>query len=106
MLENNNKQSTPQTMILLPQSEWEGINQKLEDLAKLVTRRNQSDTMNEWIESSEARKMLGVSQKTWQTYRDNRIIPFSQFGRKIYVKKADLEAFMQSHYITAKNERD
>lgn len=89
-------------MILLPQAAWEEVSQKLEELAKLVTNRNQSDMMNEWIESGEARKMLGVSQKTWQTYRDNRIIPFSQFGRKIYVKKADLEAFMQSHYITAK----
>lgn len=89
-------------MILLPQSEWEGIKQELKELVKLVTNRNQSEMMNEWIESGEARKMLGVSQKTWQTYRDNRVIPFSQFGRKIYVKKADLEAFMQSHYITAK----
>ena len=89
-------------MILLPQSEWEGLKQKIEELAKLVTNRNQSDMMNEWIESSEARKLLGVSPKTWQNYRDNRIIPFSQFGRKIYVRKADLEAFMQSHYITAK----
>ena len=102
MVERNNQQATPQTMILLPQAEWEALNQKLEELATLVTRRNQSDILNEWIESSEARKMLGVSQKTWQTYRDNRIIPFSQFGRKIYVKKADLEAFMISHYITAK----
>lgn len=89
-------------MILLPQAAWEEVGKKLEELARLVTNRNQADMMNEWIESGEARKMLGVSQKTWQTYRDNRVIPFSQFGRKIYVKKADLEAFMQSHYITAK----
>lgn len=89
-------------MVLLPQSEWEGLKQDLKELAKMVMNRNQADTMNEWIESGEARKMLGVSQKTWQTYRDNRTIPFSQFGRKIYVRKADLEAFMQAHYITAK----
>lgn len=95
-------QEAPQTMILLPQSAWEGLNRKLEELASLVANRNHSDKMNEWIESGEARRMLGVSQKTWQTYRDNRVIPFSQFGRKIYVRKADLEAFMQSHYITAK----
>ena len=102
MLQSISQQAAPQTMVLLPQTEWEGLRQELKELAKLVTNRNQSDMMNEWIESGEARKMLGVSQKTWQTYRDNRIIPFSQFGRKIYVKKADLEAFMQSHYITAK----
>jgi len=101
MLQSISQEAAPQTMILLPQAAWEGLNKKLEELAKLVADRNQSDMMNEWIESGEARKMLGVSQKTWQTYRDNRVIPFSQLGRKIYVKKADLEAFMQSHYITA-----
>ena len=89
-------------MILLPQTEWEGLKQELKKLAELVTNKNKAEALDEWIESGQARKMLGVSQKTWQTYRDNRVIPFSQFGRKIYVKKADLEAFMQSHYITAK----
>ncbi len=39
------------------------------------------------------------SQKTWQTYRDKRLIPFSQFGRKIYVKRADLEAFLEGNKI-------
>jgi hypothetical protein len=43
--------------------------------------------------------MLGVSSKTWQNYRDNRIIPFAQFKRKISVKRSDLEAFMEAHYI-------
>ena len=95
-------QQAAQTMILLPQTEGEGIKQESKRLAELVANKNKAEALDEWIESGQARKMLGVSQKTWQTYRDNRVIPFSQFGRKIYVKKADLEAFMQSHYITAK----
>ena len=101
-MQNTSLQEAAQTMILLPQSALEGLNRKIDELATLVVNRNHSEKMSEWIESGEARRMLGVSQKTWQTYRDNRIIPFSQFGRKIYVRKADLEAFMQAHYITAK----
>lgn len=54
---------------------------------------------NEWLESSEARKMLGVSPKTWQTYRDTRVLPFSQFGRKIYVKRSDIEKFLNDHMV-------
>ncbi len=46
--------------------------------------------------------MLGISPKTWQNYRDQRVIPFSQIGRKIYVCRADLEDFMRSHYIKAR----
>jgi ABC-type hemin transport system substrate-binding protein len=102
MIQGISQQAAPQTMILLPQTEWEGLKQEIKELAKVVMSKKKEEALDEWVESGVARKMLGVSQKTWQTYRDNRVIPFSQFGRKIYVKKADLEAFMQSHYITAK----
>ena len=95
-------QPSPVAMVVLPQSEWETIKGKLEEVASLVVNRNNQEANSEWIESSEARKKLGVSQSTWQNLRDERKIPFSQFGRKIYVKKADLEAFMESHYITSK----
>lgn len=65
----------------------------------LIARRNADDINSEWIESEEARKFLGVSQKTWQNYRDQRLVPFSQIGRKIYVNRADLDAFLRNHRI-------
>lgn len=68
----------------------------------LIARRNAEDANSEWIESEDARKILGVSPKTWQNYRDKRIIPFSQIGRKIYVNRADLDAFLRSHRIGAR----
>lgn len=89
-------------MVLLPQSEWEAVKRKLDDVASLVVSRNYDEASTEWIESGEARKRLGVSQSTWQNLRDERKIPFCQYGRKIYVRKADLQAFMEKHYITAK----
>lgn len=69
----------------------------------LLQKKNEEEVSNQWIESAQVRKMLGISAKTWQTYRDERRIPFSQFGRKIYVKQSDLESFMQEHYINARN---
>ena len=86
-------------MVVLPQTVWEGMKSDIQDMKELLIKRNKEEAGNEWIESIEARKMLGVSPKTWQTYRDRRIIPFAQIGRKILVKKSDLEAFMQEHYI-------
>lgn len=56
-----------------------------------------------WVDSEKARKMLGVSKRTWQLWRDERRIPFSQFGRKIYVQMKDIEAFMMANYISTKN---
>ena len=57
---------------------------------------------DEWLTSEEARKILGVSPKTWQNYRDRGIIPFSQTGRKIYVLRSDLNNYLKSHRISRK----
>jgi hypothetical protein len=74
----------------------------LQELKELVRAKSDEELNSQWIESTQARQLLGVSQKTWQGYRDRRIIPFTQVGRKIYVKRADLNKFMQDHYINSK----
>lgn len=89
------------TMIMVPEEEWRNLHDTLEQIIDQITRRNADDSGSEWIESEDARKILGVSPKTWQNYRDKRIIPFSQIGRKIYVNRADLDAFLRKHRIPA-----
>lgn len=91
------------SMVVLPQDAWEGIKAEIHSLKAILQSKSEDEVNGKWIESAEARKMLGVSQKTWQTYRDERRIPFCQFGRKIFVKRSDLEAFMQNHYVSSKN---
>ena len=88
------------TMVLIPQSVWEGVQNDLNEVKQLLRGKTAEEATKEWIESTDARKMLGVSPKTWQTYRDRRIIPFSQVGRKIYVRRSDLQSFMEQHQIT------
>ena len=102
----NNNTATPAIppVVVLPESEWVGIKDLLKEVKDTLQTKNESEINSQWIESAEARKMLGVSAKTWQDYRDKRVIPFSQFGRKIYVKRADIEAFLQQHYIKARKE--
>ncbi len=90
------------SMVVIPQVVWEKVLSALDDLQHAKDMIVAGKPADEWIESNEARKKLGVCQKTWQTYRDRRLIPFSQFGRKIYVKRSDLNAFMENHYIAAK----
>lgn len=98
-------QSTPQNintstlLLVVPEEEWRNLHNMLGQIIDLITSRNADESNCEWIESDEARKLLGVSQKTWQNYRDQRLIPFSQIGRKIYVNRTDLDAFLRSHRI-------
>ena len=89
-------------MAVVPQSFIDNVEQKLETLEKILRDKNEKEINSQWIESVKIPKILGISQKTWQTYRDKRLIPFSQIGAKIFVKRADLEKFMESHYIESK----
>lgn len=102
----NNNTATPAIpqIVVLPESEWASIKDLLKEVKDTLQTKSDEDMKSQWIESTTARKMLGVSAKTWQDYRDKRVIPFSQFGRKIYVRRADIEAFLQQHYIKARKE--
>ncbi len=87
-------------MAVVPQDWLQSLNDKLDAVQMLLQQKSEDEINSQWVESAEVKKMLGVSQKTWQTYRDERRIPFSQFGRKIYVKRADLNAFLEQHRIS------
>lgn len=93
----------PIQLAVVPQTWLDTLLIKVQSMENLLQKKNEEEVSNQWIESAQVRKMLGISAKTWQTYRDERRIPFSQFGRKIYVKQSDLESFMQEHYINARN---
>ena len=85
--------------IVLEETKLNQLFSELSEIRSAIKNLKEEALVNQWIQSESARKMLGVCRKTWQDYRNKNVIPFSQFGRKIYIKKADLEAFMQKNYI-------
>ena len=88
-------------MVLVDQSELERLNERLSNLEKLLVvamKKNVEDEF-QWIQSTKVPALLGVSRKTWQTYRDKRIIPYSQYGSKIHVRLSDLNDFMERNKI-------
>ena len=87
------------SMLIVPESFLEEMKTGLGELKKILRDTMDSERNDEWIESSKARKILGVSPRTWQNYRDRRVIPFSQHGRKIYVKRKDLSKYLEEHKI-------
>lgn len=89
------------TMVVLPQETLDEIMDVVRRAADNQGAKSAAKD-DEWLSSEEARKILGVSPKTWQNYRDRGIIPFSQTGRKIYVLRSDLDNYLKSHRISRK----
>ena len=81
---------------------------KSEDLVKLthnlnvataqIQRENFEKFLDQWITGPEACKKLKVCNRTLFEYRKKGLIKYSQFGRKILYKMADIEAFILKGY--------
>ena len=45
----------------------------------------------QWLNNREVCGLLGISQRTLQSYRDTGILPYSQIGHKCYYRVEDVE---------------
>ena len=81
---------------------FEEIHKNLQDIKERLIEMKLQNLEDTWLSSKQVQKILGISQKTWQTYRDKRLIKFSQVGQKIYVKASWLDSFLEEHSINHK----
>lgn len=73
------------------------IDSKLESIQKGKT------TNKKVLTSKEAALALRVTTRTLQTYRDQGIIPFFQFGREVRYHSGDIQEFLMDHYVKPSN---
>lgn len=91
-----------EVLAILPKQELQQIKIDLQFIREELSKKTESDFAGTLIESKKVPKLLNVSSRTWQTYRDSGEIPFIQLGGKIWVKRKDLEAFLDRYYVNAK----
>lgn len=87
------------TLQLIPSDDMISIKAEIKEIKTLLEQRPEALFQLKWVESKKIPSMLGISNRTWQSWRDKRMVPFSQFGAKIYVKLDDLNTLFESHLI-------
>jgi len=95
--ESNKKMANNNDLQVNQQVQFDALMAGIEELKELILGKAKADIEGQYLDSEEARKLLGVSPKTWQMWRDKRILPFTQWKRKIWVKRADINAFLESN---------
>jgi hypothetical protein len=70
-----------------------------EMLSLLKARSNRSDAIGMMYSNKQLAKRLNVSQKTLQSYRDKRLIEYSQVNRKILYSEEQVQRFLNCHRI-------
>jgi excisionase family DNA binding protein len=85
--------------LVIEKERFEQLETNILQIKEALNHKHEDDLSSAYIESKKVPKLLGISLKTWQTYRDKGIIPFIQFGSKIWVKRTDIDSFLEQHYI-------
>lgn len=88
--------------ILITLEELSILQNDVSEIKSILKTKPENQFKASWIESKKIPELLGISAKTWQNWRDKRVIPFSQFGAKIYVKLDDINKLLEANSITNK----
>ena len=67
---------------------FEAFAQKVENLCG----DHQDKSLNRWLDNQDVCRILNISKRTLQTYRDNGTLSFTQINHKIFYKPEDVEA--------------
>ena len=73
---------------ILSDAEYAEINKKLDFILQWI--KGTQSSSDELLTSDELISFLKISNRTLQSYRDKRIIPFYQVGRKTFYKKTEV----------------
>jgi excisionase family DNA binding protein len=82
-------------ILQIPESKFNELTSKLDRLEQSQNRIFEIATEATLYTSEEVQKLLGVSQKTLQTYRDKGLIEFIQIGGLVRYSRKAVSEFME-----------
>jgi len=85
-------------VILLQSEAYNHLQQATFAYMRKLMAEERKNSAIEWLDNDEAASLLKVSARTLQSWRDERIIKFSQIGRQIYYKREDIDRMLEQHY--------
>ena len=83
--------------IILSKEQCDALMSKIDDIHHKINLKN-LPKHEVFLDNEEFIKMLKISTRTAQTWRDEGKISFSQVGNKIYYKLSDVEKTMDEYY--------
>lgn len=96
---SNHRKRTTMEIVSIEKKTFEEMKRRFgefsEHLRVLCSRYRPPERMN-WLDNADVCEKLNISKRTLQTYRDRRLLPYSQINHKIYYRLEDVEAFINA----------
>ncbi len=86
--------------IIIKQEQYDQLISKVEAIL-LSLDVKQKKPEDSFLDNQELIKLLNISKRTAQSWRDEGKISFSQIGSKIYYKMSDVQKLLETNYRKA-----
>lgn len=86
--------------VILTQDQYNEIITRIDEL-KTEIKGTSKSSGNEFVDNVDFIKLMNISKRTAQAWRDEGKISFSQVGGKIYYKMSDVQEMLNSNYNPA-----
>ena len=84
---------------IITDSNWAKLRNEILSLAETCHKAlGEQSRHTNWLHNGDVCRLLNISKRTLQDYRDRGIIPYTQFAGKILYKASDLEEILKEHY--------
>ena len=97
--ENSNNKQNNRSMgyLIITDQNWQKLRDEILSLADCCHKAfGEKCKHTDWLHNGDVCRLLGISKRTLQHYRDTGMLPFAQIGHKCYYKREDVERLLQT----------
>ena len=85
---------------IITDSNWTRLRNEILSLAETYHKAfGEQSKHTDWLHNGDVCKLLNISKRTLQHYRDTGVLPFSQIGHKCYYKREDVDRLLETKSV-------
>ena len=89
---------------VITETNWAKLRDEILSLAECCHKAfGEKSKHTDWLHNGDVCRLLNISKRTLQHYRDTGVLPFTQIGHKCYYKREDVESLLLSKTNNSKN---
>ena len=82
---------------IITDSNWAKLRNEILSLAETCHKAFGGQSRHtDWLHNGDVCKLLNISKRSLQHYRDTGVLPFAQIGHKCYYKREDVERLLNT----------
>lgn len=91
---------------IITETNWAKLRDEILSLAECCHKAfGEKSKHTDWLHNGDVCRLLSISKRTLQHYRDTCVLPFAQIRHKCYYKREDVELLLQTKSEKTKTDK-